>query len=100
MGDIIRLQKYIAMCGAASRRGAEEQILAGRVKVNDQVVREMGVKVEIGADKVYRSDPAVPAAHHPGYAAGTPAPAADGTDPQWKGISLPPAPPRSEAGGS
>ena len=53
MGDIIRLQKYIAMCGAASRRGAEEQILAGRVKVNDQVVREMGVKVEIGADKVY-----------------------------------------------
>ena len=53
MGDIIRLQKYIAMCGAASRRGAEDLILAGRVKVNGQVVREMGVKVEIGADKIH-----------------------------------------------
>lgn len=34
-----RLQKYIARCGAASRRGAEELIFSGRVKVN-------GVKVE------------------------------------------------------
>ena len=53
MGEIVRLQKYIAMCGAASRRGAEEHISAGRVKVNGQIVREMGVKVEIGADKVF-----------------------------------------------
>ena len=52
MGEIVRLQKYIAMCGAASRRGAEELIEKGRVKVNGKTVREMGVKVEIGADKV------------------------------------------------
>ena len=52
MGEIVRLQKYIAMCGAASRRGAEELIEKGRVNVNGKTVREMGVKVEIGADKV------------------------------------------------
>jgi len=55
MGEIVRLQKYIAMCGAASRRGAEELIAKGKVSVNGNVVREMGVKVEIGADKVMLS---------------------------------------------
>lgn len=53
MGEIVRLQKYIAMSGAASRRGAEAMISDGRVKVNDNIITEQGVKVEIGADKVY-----------------------------------------------
>jgi len=53
MGEIVRLQKYIAMCGAASRRGAEKMIAEGRVSVNGSVVKEAGVKVETGADKVY-----------------------------------------------
>lgn len=52
MGEIVRLQKYIAMCGAASRRNAEVLIAEGRVKVNGATVRELGTKVEIGADKV------------------------------------------------
>ncbi len=52
MGEIVRLQKYIAMCGAASRRAAEELISNGLVKVNGKIVREMGTKVEVGADKV------------------------------------------------
>ncbi len=52
MGEIVRLQKYIAMCGAASRRGAEELIQKGKVRVNGKLVKEMGTKVEIGADKV------------------------------------------------
>lgn len=52
MGEIVRLQKYMAMCGAASRRGAEQMITEGRVKVNGELVREQGVKVEIGADSV------------------------------------------------
>ncbi len=52
MGEIVRLQKYIAMSGLASRRGAEELIDAGRVKVNGKTVNEQGVKVEIGCDKV------------------------------------------------
>ncbi|MCI5604229.1 MAG: rRNA pseudouridine synthase [Clostridia bacterium] len=49
---MVRLQKYIAMSGIASRRAAEGIIAEGRVKVNGKTVTEQGVKVEIGADKV------------------------------------------------
>jgi len=52
MGEIVRLQKYIAMCGVASRRKAEELIEKGVVKVNGEKITELGTKVEIGADKV------------------------------------------------
>lgn len=40
-----RLQKKIASFGFASRRKAEELIKEGRVKVNNQVITEMGYKV-------------------------------------------------------
>ncbi len=46
--EMIRLQKYIADCGVASRRKAEELILQGSVKVNGSVVSEMGIKVGEG----------------------------------------------------
>lgn len=46
-----RLQKVLARAGVASRRGAEDMIRAGRVRVNGAVVREMGVKVE-ASDRV------------------------------------------------
>lgn len=52
MGEIVRLQKYIAMCGVASRRAAETLIAEGKVRVNGQIVRELGTKIEIGADEV------------------------------------------------
>ena len=52
MGEIVRLQKYIAMSGVASRRAAEKMITEGRVKVNGKKVTEQGVKVETGADSV------------------------------------------------
>lgn len=41
----MRLQKALAHSGVASRRRAEEYIREGRVKVNGQVVNEMGVVV-------------------------------------------------------
>jgi 23S rRNA pseudouridine2605 synthase len=43
-----RLQKYMARCGAASRRKSEEMISAGRVTVNGQTVSELGCKVNEG----------------------------------------------------
>ena len=43
---MIRLQKYLADCSVASRRASEEIIKSGRVKVNGEVVKEMGVKVD------------------------------------------------------
>ena len=46
----MRLQKYLASCGVASRRTAEKLILDGRVSVDGEVITEMGVQVEIGQD--------------------------------------------------
>ena len=48
----MRLQKYMALCGVASRRRAEEMIQAGRVAVNGAVVTEMGVQVDETRDTV------------------------------------------------
>ena len=47
-----RLQKYLARCGVASRRHAEELIVAGAVSVNGRVVRELGVRVDAESDVV------------------------------------------------
>lgn len=44
----MRLQKYLAMCGVASRRGAEQIIAQGRVRVDGSVVDQMGFLVEEG----------------------------------------------------
>lgn len=41
----MRLQKYLALCGVASRRSAEVLITDGRVGVNGQIVTELGTKV-------------------------------------------------------
>ena len=40
-----RLQKYLANCGVASRRKCEELISSGLVKVNGNIVTELGTKV-------------------------------------------------------
>jgi 23S rRNA pseudouridine2605 synthase len=45
----MRLQKYLALCGVASRRAAEKLIAEGRVTVNGEKVTEMGVAVEESA---------------------------------------------------
>lgn len=47
-----RLQKILAQAGIASRRKSEELIVAGRVKVNGKVVRELGVKVDPAKDAI------------------------------------------------
>jgi 23S rRNA pseudouridine2605 synthase len=47
-----RLQKVIAHAGFTSRRKAEELILKGKVMVNGEVVKELGVKVSLGDDIV------------------------------------------------
>lgn len=48
----MRLQKYMANAGVASRRKSEEMILQGEVKVNGKTVKELGYKVNIEKDKV------------------------------------------------
>ena len=50
--ESIRLQKFLANSGIASRRKCEELILEGKVSVNDEVVNELGTKVNPAVDKV------------------------------------------------
>ena len=47
-----RLQKIMAACGIASRRGAEAIIAAGRVTLNGKVVTEQGTKADPEGDLI------------------------------------------------
>lgn len=48
----MRLQKFLARAGVASRRASEELIVAGRVTVNGTVASELGTKVDPARDAV------------------------------------------------
>ena len=43
---LIRLQKYLASCGIASRRKCEQYISEGRVTVDGHIVKEQGLKID------------------------------------------------------
>ena len=47
-----RLQKILAAAGISSRRGAEEHITTGRVRVNGKVVHELGAKANPKRDRI------------------------------------------------
>ena len=49
---MVRLQKYMAECGIASRRKSEELIAKGYVKVNGEIVTEPGIKIDPAVDKI------------------------------------------------
>ncbi len=48
----MRLQRFLARAGVASRRGSERLMTSGRVTVNGQVVTELGSKVDPLVDVV------------------------------------------------
>ena len=48
----MRLQKFLARAGAASRRGSENLMTAGRVRVNGEAATELGSKVDPLCDVV------------------------------------------------
>jgi 23S rRNA pseudouridine2605 synthase len=49
---VVRLQKFLAEAGVASRRASEQIIAAGRVTVNGVVAAQLGAKVDPQHDKV------------------------------------------------
>lgn len=49
----MRINKYLAQCGLGSRRKVEDLILSGKIKVNNEIVNELGKDVKIDTDKVY-----------------------------------------------
>jgi len=50
--ETVRLNRYLAMAGIGSRRKNDELILSGAVKVNGKLVKELGVQVQVGKDKI------------------------------------------------
>ena len=48
----VRLQKFLAEAGVASRRASEQIILAGRVAVNGKTVRQLGSRIDPVHDRV------------------------------------------------
>ncbi len=48
----VRITKYLAECGECARRGAEEIIKEGRVRINGIQVKEMNAQVTLGVDHV------------------------------------------------
>jgi 23S rRNA pseudouridine2605 synthase len=58
----VRLQRYLAASGVASRRRSEELIAGGLVRVNGRVVREMGTTVATGDVVEYAGQVVAPAA--------------------------------------
>jgi 16S rRNA U516 pseudouridylate synthase RsuA-like enzyme len=42
----VRLNRYLSQCGVASRRGAEEIILGGRVSINGHIIKELATQVQ------------------------------------------------------
>jgi len=49
----VRINRYLSMCGIASRRKAEQLVLDGKVQINHHVVTDLATKVRLGSDKVY-----------------------------------------------
>ena len=49
---MVRLQKFLAEAGVASRRASERIIFEGRVTVNGAVAAELGTKIDPAHDKV------------------------------------------------
>jgi pseudouridine synthase len=52
----VRLNKFLSEAGVATRRHADELILAGKVKVNNEIIKELGTKIDPDKDTVFVED--------------------------------------------
>ncbi len=52
MAESMRLQKFLALSGVASRRASEELIVSGKVTVNGELINTLGSKVDPDFDRV------------------------------------------------
>jgi len=69
---MLRLNKFLAHAGVASRRHADELIAAGRVKINGDVVRDLGTRINPETDQVAVDDHPVRAERHVYWAVNKP----------------------------
>lgn len=72
MGEAVRLNRYLAMCGVAARRKADELIAAGRVTVNGAATPPGGTMVHPGDVVELDGKPVMAATAHRYYAVNKP----------------------------
>ena len=48
----VRINRYLAQAGLGSRRGVEDLVREGRVRVNGETVEDLGQRVDAGRDRV------------------------------------------------
>jgi 23S rRNA pseudouridine2605 synthase len=53
---MLRLNKFLAHAGAGSRRHCDDLIVAGRVKIDGEIVRDLGIQIEPETAKVFVDD--------------------------------------------
>ena len=63
----MRLQRFLARAGVASRRGSENLMTAGHVTVNGKVASELGTKVDVERDVIAVDGHVVKLAERPVY---------------------------------
>lgn len=51
--ELMRINRFLSMCGIASRRKADELVAAGKVEVNGKVLMDVGAKIDPQRDKVF-----------------------------------------------
>ncbi len=49
---LVRINRFLAQCGIASRRRAEELVLGGRVEINRKTIRDLATRVDPSCDSV------------------------------------------------
>jgi 23S rRNA pseudouridine2605 synthase len=49
----VRINRYLSMCGVASRRKAESLVTGGQVSLNGTIVTDLGTRVDPGRDRVF-----------------------------------------------
>lgn len=64
---MVRLNKYLADCGVASRRKCDQIIFDGQVAVNGTTERRMGVKIDERADEIKLNDQLLQPTRHEEY---------------------------------
>jgi len=74
VNERIRISRFLAMCGISSRRNCEELVLAGKIKINGKVIKDLFYKVgaqdtvEYESQKIYLEKKTVIALNKPpGY---------------------------------
>jgi 23S rRNA pseudouridine2605 synthase len=61
---MLRLNKYLAHAGVGSRRHCDDLLVAGRVKVNGEIIRDLGMRVDPAKVTVHVDDHVVKAEKH------------------------------------